>query len=268
MLESDDGLFFRIPRWNGSPRSVRREVRILTFLGRHLSVPIPQPLYVGRLRTPRGWPFWVYRKLPGVPLSDLETLSRPERVRLTRFLMTMFSDLSNLHVPSHERPDIRSGDQRAWANRFRKLRRRYAKVTEGHLPPSLHRAIAEQFQELDATLAASRYRPVVLHGDLWPNHILWDARTSEATGVIDWEDTRRGDPAFDLRALGALGPKLLQELIESRRSRYDRLFERRLAFYRRLLPLHGLLFGIEAGRVSIERSHVRELRESLQLPVP
>lgn len=38
--------------------------------------------------------------------------------------------------------------------------------------------------------------PVVLHGDYWPGNTLW--RDGRLTAVIDWEDTRRGDPLFDV----------------------------------------------------------------------
>ena len=38
--------------------------------------------------------------------------------------------------------------------------------------------------------------PVVLHGDYWPGNILW--RDGHLAAVIDWEDTRWGDPLADL----------------------------------------------------------------------
>ena len=39
-------------------------------------------------------------------------------------------------------------------------------------------------------------QPVVLHGDYWPGNVLW--RDGRLAAVIDWEDTRRGDPLADL----------------------------------------------------------------------
>ena len=39
-------------------------------------------------------------------------------------------------------------------------------------------------------------KPVVLHGDYWPGNTLW--QDGRLTAVIDWEDTRRGDPLFDV----------------------------------------------------------------------
>lgn len=38
--------------------------------------------------------------------------------------------------------------------------------------------------------------PVVLHGDYWPGNTLW--KDGRLTAVIDWEDTRLGDPLFDV----------------------------------------------------------------------
>lgn len=38
--------------------------------------------------------------------------------------------------------------------------------------------------------------PVVLHGDYWPGNTLW--QDGRLTAIIDWEDTRRGDPLFDV----------------------------------------------------------------------
>ena len=37
---------------------------------------------------------------------------------------------------------------------------------------------------------------VVLHGDYWPGNTLW--RDGRLSAVIDWEDTRLGDPLFDV----------------------------------------------------------------------
>ncbi len=37
---------------------------------------------------------------------------------------------------------------------------------------------------------------VVLHGDYWPGNTLW--RDGRLAAIIDWEDTRLGDPLFDL----------------------------------------------------------------------
>jgi aminoglycoside 2''-phosphotransferase len=265
MLEADGGLMFRIPRWRSSAHSLTREVRLLDFLGRYLSVRIPRPFLVGTLDRPQGWPFMVYRKLSGIPLSDLRSLRPLEQERLTKFLTKLFSDLSGSPPGPLERLGIEPGDKSAWSKRFRRLQLRYGRVAASRLSTELHREVTKLFEDLFATLEESHYRPVLLHGDLWPSHIIWNEASHAPVGVIDWEDARFGDPAFDLTAFGALGPTFAKNLVASRRTARDRTFERRLLYYRRILPLQGLVFGLETGRATIVRSHLRELRTSLLL---
>lgn len=38
--------------------------------------------------------------------------------------------------------------------------------------------------------------PVLVHGDLWPNNVIW--RDEQVVGLIDWEDAAVGDPERDL----------------------------------------------------------------------
>lgn len=53
---------------------------------------------------------------------------------------------------------------------------------------------------------------VLLHGDYWPGNVLW--RDGRLSAVIDWEDTRRGDPLFDVsnarfEILMLFGPEIM-----------------------------------------------------------
>jgi aminoglycoside 2''-phosphotransferase len=264
MLEADGRLMFRFPRWASAARSMGREVRLLDLLGRYLSAPIPHPLLMGTLDQPRGWPFMVYRKIPGTPIASLSSMSRQERWRLTQFLVKLFSDLSGCPTRPLRRLGVQPGDKSSWSRRFRRLQGRYQRVAASHVPPELHRRLTGLFGDFYNTLSASNYRQVLLHGDLWPSHILWNRTSHKPVGVIDWEDARFGDPAFDLTGLQGLGAEFTKDLISKRRSARDASFEQRLFFYRRILPLHGLLFGLETGRVALAHTHLRGLRISLQ----
>jgi aminoglycoside 2''-phosphotransferase len=263
MLEADGRWMFRIPRWPNSARHMGFEVRLLEYLRQHLSIPVPNPVLVGALERPAGWPFVVYRKLPGSPLGDLAALHLSDRTRLSAFLHKLFTQLAGLPSGPLRRIGARPGNTAAWSARFAALRRRFDKTGAGHLSPELRREILRQFEEFDSLLSRSRYRPVLLHGDLWPSHILWNRTSHRPMGVIDWEDSRFGDPAFDLMALGGLGRNCMADLVATRKGAGDSLFDERLRFYRRILPLPGLLFGIETGRRTVERAHLRQLRASL-----
>lgn len=265
MMESDNRIMFRFPRWVDSARSLGREVHLLEFLARHLTIPIPRPFLVGTMDRPRGWPFFAYEKLPGSPLTDVSTLRHGGRRRLTRFLVKLFSELSNCPTTQLRILGLPPGDKSAWADRFKGLERRYRRVAADRMPVTLHGRIVERFGDFFDTLSISRFRPTLIHADLWPSHILWSRTSNSPVGVIDWEDARFGDPAFDLSAFGGIGAEFTRKLVESRQSRRDESFEERLLFYRRILPLQGLLFGIETGRAAIARSHLRELRGTVEL---
>jgi aminoglycoside 2''-phosphotransferase len=256
---------FRFPRWPSAARTLGREVSLLEFLADRLSARIPAPILVGVMEEPRGWPFMAYEKLPGNPLGSLRSLTRSERLHLTAFLIRLFSELADCPKAPLERIGLPSGDRRNWDARFGSLRRRFERSAQGRVPRRTQRQVLEWFKEFHNSLADSHYRPVLLHGDLWPSHILRDPTTHQPNGVIDWEDSRFGDPAYDLCTFGDLGEEHFAKLIEGRRAPSDPGFEKRLGFYRRILPIHGLVFGLESGRPSVFRSNLKQLEAEIRL---
>ena len=264
MLEADGWLMFRFPRWPNAAHSLGKEVRLLDYLGSHLSIRVPNPLRLGTLSQPRGWPFMAYQKLPGTPLTNLTSLSLSERARLTRYLIRLFSQLSALPTAPLRRIGVSSGDRVSWAVRFQRLRRRLEGTAAGPIPAELHRRVAREFDGFSTDLKKSRYRPVLIHHDLWPSHILWDRSARRPVGVIDWEDARFGDPAFDLTEIRGIGSQFTEDLIAARRDPPDPTFEQRLLFYRRIGPLQSVLFGLETGRRTLVRAQLRRLNITMR----
>jgi len=263
MVEVDSSWMVRVPRWRSGARALGDEARLLEYLEDRTGCPIPAPELIGILDRPRGWPFLAYRKLPGTPLRSISALDAVEKRRLAKFLDRLLSAVARCPPARLRHFGLAPGDPGSYGRRFRRLRSRYRRLDAGRLPPSLESAALGTIRETLRTLDASRYRPVLLHGDLWPNHILWDARSGRPSGVIDWEDARLGDPAGDLTALEGLGPQELRRLGEARRASGDRYFWRRLALYRRVLPLWGYLYGVETGNRSLAERHRAELRRTL-----
>jgi aminoglycoside phosphotransferase (APT) family kinase protein len=72
-------------------------------------------------------------------------------------------------------------------------------------------AIRRRFDRIGPDLAR---RPVVLlHGDLQPDHVIVDARTSRVVALLDFADAQPGDPLLDIAVLtlwerGLAGPVL------------------------------------------------------------
>lgn len=263
VLEADREVMFRFPRWREVARSVGYEVRLLEYLRPRLSVRIPEPRRVGVLSQPRGWPFLSYRKIPGVALSEVGALPPPYRRRVRDCIARLLRELASLPRSPMLRLGVPRGDGVHWVSKYHHMLDRYERRGSARLPTGLDRKVIEEFDRGFQSFRDSRFRPVVTHLDLGPYNILWSEETHQATGVIDWEDTRFGDPAFDLAGLTFLGSRLLEPIARARKRPEDRTFYDRLEFYRRVVPLQEMLFAIETRRAVLFRQKVRELRELL-----
>jgi len=260
VLEANGEVMFRIPRRVQVARSVGFEVRVLGFLGDHLTVPVPEPQRLGVLEHPRGWPFFSYPKLPGVPLSEVPSLGAAGRTRLRRFLGRLLSELAGLPTAPLARLGCPPGDRGAWQKRYVGLLERYERSVSARISPQLDRKVRADFDGFLRIVRESMFRPVLTHLDLGPYNILWDPQEQRPSGVLDWEDVRFGDPAFDLTGLKILGAEYLRSLARSRKAPGDATFAGRLDFYRRVVPVHELLHAVEFGKRTLFRAQLRELR--------
>jgi len=247
VLEADGRAIFRFPRRREVAAGLGFEVRALGLLARHLSLPVPRPTRLATLDRAAGWPFIAYPKLPGEPLSSIESLGPKGAHRLESAVETLLRELAAIPPRSLLRFGATRGDPRSWAERFRRLEVRFARHGASLTPPALRRAIADEFERFRSALSGGRYRAVATHRDLGPDHILWDSRAGRPTGVIDWEDLCLGDPAFDLTGLRPVGPTRFDRWVRQRRAPADSTFDERLRFYRRIAPIHGVIHAAETG---------------------
>jgi aminoglycoside phosphotransferase (APT) family kinase protein len=77
------------------------------------------------------------------------------------------------------------------------------------------------------------FEPALIHSDLGPEHLL--VRDGRLAGVIDWGDTRVGDPALDYSWL-LNGPFADWDV--------DADLRRRARFYHRLAPWYEAHYGL------------------------
>jgi aminoglycoside 2''-phosphotransferase len=262
VLEADDRLIFRFPRRRRAAASVSFEVRAIEILSRYLSAPIPFPVRVSRLPRPHGWPFMAYEKVPGKPLSEVRPIDSTGKRRLAGFVGILLSELADLPTRPLHRIGAKPGAARTWENEYRELHERFARVVQHRARPAVRAAVSDEFDRFYSAIRSARYREVATHRDLTLDHILWDASKNRPSGVIDWGDVRLGDPAFDLTALASLGSASLASWTRARRSEADSTFKDRLAFYRRVWPLHGVLYAAETQDLALLRASLARLGSS------
>jgi aminoglycoside phosphotransferase (APT) family kinase protein len=193
----DERWVFRFPRREVAIPGFQRELAALPVLAPRVPLPIPDPVMVGRPAHGFPWPFFGAPYMPGrEPLG----LDEPTRAALARPLGAFLRALHDAPLVDGllEDPMGRAD----MAVRVPKTLDQLAPVEAAgvwHAPESVHRLLAAA-RSLPRPEAVS-----VVHGDLHFRHLLVDDHGA-LSGVIDWGDVCRGDPAIDLTLLWSLIP--------------------------------------------------------------
>ena len=194
----DDRFAFRFPRRQVAIPGVELELGLLPKLAPLLPLPIPDPIFHGRPAEGYPWPFFGSELLPGRETCEAE-LDDEARLEIALQLASFLRALHDLD------PDERLP---ADANFRADMTRRVPMAREqlGELDSlGVWRAApdVERILETAERLPPAEL-PAVVHGDLHFRHVLVQAR--RVTGVIDWGDLCRSDPAIDLQLLWSFLP--------------------------------------------------------------
>ena len=192
----DGEWLFRFPRREIALAGLRREIAVLPLLAPRLPLPIPMPEYVGEPGPDFPWPFWGGRLIPGRELAEAG-LGPEERITAATRLGGFLSVLHDPGLAAEVGADL-PVDPMGRADPGVRVPKARAALTglaeEGLYDPD---------PAIDELLAAAEQvgppvsKPVISHGDLHIRHLLIDEK-SDASGVIDWGDLCRADPASDL----------------------------------------------------------------------
>jgi aminoglycoside phosphotransferase (APT) family kinase protein len=185
----NEDLVFRFPRRSYPVPGLENEIAYLPRLVPLLSLPIPNPAFVGRPSAAFRWPFYGCRFLPGRELADAE-LDEAARVALARPLAEFLQTLHAVELDAELPVDpVQRADMS-----FPRTTERLAELERLGLwtAPPLVDELLETARDLPAPEPTA-----ICHGDLHLRHLLVDERGGPC-GVIDWIDLSRNDPAVDL----------------------------------------------------------------------
>ncbi|MDR5700163.1 phosphotransferase family protein [Agromyces aerolatus] len=217
-----------VVRRSADSQALAREVALLSALADATSVPVPVPLmYDPELG------LFAYRRLPGTPL-----IVRPsaDPCGVERALIDVLGALRSLD-PELLPTDAYSND--AW---HRDATRAFALVAP-HLAGRRARRVREF---LDERPPSDRPEAIAQHNDLGAEHILVDD-VGRVTGVIDWTDAARADPARDLGSIHRdLGPASAFRVAESLGHPLTDDEVRRIRFHARCRWIEDAAFALEA----------------------
>ena len=185
-----DEYAFRFPRRAVAVPLLERELAILPKLAPLVPLPVPRPAFVGTPADGYPWPFFGAELMPGVEagVAELDDDARLQiALELAGFLRALHA--VELDEPLPLDPNGRT-DMPKRAGLAREELRELEQLGLWTAPPELLGFLAE----------AERLPPpeaeAVVHGDLHFRHLL--VQGAAASGVIDWGDVCRADPAVDL----------------------------------------------------------------------
>src|SRR6266511_1753690 len=182
---------FRFPRKEIIVPFLETEIAVLPALAPLLPVPIPVPQHIGVPSDAFPWPFFGARMLPGVELSDGPTVSRE---RLAPQLGRLLRALHGCDVLD----ELRERLPENWTRRADMAARVPLTVEKLAAIDGLWHAPERVHTLLEEALALPPPEPAaVCHGDLHFRHVLVDG--DRVSGLIDWIDLCRGDPALGLK---------------------------------------------------------------------
>jgi aminoglycoside phosphotransferase (APT) family kinase protein len=191
---------FRFPRREIAVPGMRREIVVLPELAPLLPIPVPAPVFLGRPAEGFPWPFFGSKLLPGRELGEA-MLDDPTRVEIGRSLARFLRRLHDAEV-TYELP--------ADGNRRAEMSVRVPKTRE-QLEALEATGLWQRPAPVDQLLEAAEGLPpsdavAVVHGDLHFRQVLV-GHDGSPTGVIDWVDVCRSDPAIDLSMLWSYLPR-------------------------------------------------------------
>ena len=243
---------FRFPRREVVLQGFRLEIEFLPRLAVLLPVPIPVPELIGEPSDAFPWPFFGAGMLPGVELCEVpDTPREPLAVELARFLRTLHGtgvmDAVGGALPENW---TRRADMEV---RVPYVLEKLAQLDGLWHAPEHVRALVEDARSLPSPQARA-----VCHGDLHFRHVLIeDARMS---GVIDWIDLCRGEPALDLQLVWSALPRAARDAFFAE---YGDVDDETL-LRARVVAIHLGLALLEYGRHERLPSLEREARAALE----
>ncbi len=183
-----DELSLRLPSADSCVAQVAKEHRWLPVLARHLPLPIPEPVAMGRPSDGFSRPWSVYRWIEGEPASTAQVANLAGFASgLAGFLDALQAIDPSNGPPAGSHNFFRAGPLATWDEQTRQLIRLTADDIDARAATGVW----------DTAMASTWERaPVWVHGDLAASNIL--VADGALHAIIDFGGVAVGDPAYDL----------------------------------------------------------------------
>ena len=244
ILIINNEMIFRFPKTLREAAKQVTEIALLRSVQRHVTLPIPDPIYQSHTAASIGPTFMGYRLLPGEPLwpKTLDAL-KDEDVQHLADQLAIF--LCQLHAISADSLAVMLPAFQGCA-KWQNLYGRFQDKLFPFMRVDARKRVSEQFEDFLNDERNCSYEPALVHGDFGRSNILYDASTNSISGIIDFSSAGWGDPAVDFAAI--LSPVCYGKTFLERFDAYYPGIEAilsRASFYVETFALQEALYGLE-----------------------
>lgn len=172
-------------RLQNYPRAAEQEWVALSALAR-IEAPTPRPLWLDASGDLFGCPTIVTSRVAGRGLLAPSNLDG--------WVRQLAEALASVHAAPLQATELALLEDQQ--DELRKLLDRDGpppEIAEVPLGPETWQAMRRCWPEV---MSSAPSEPALVHGDFWPGNTLW--LRGRLSGVVDWEQVRRGDPAQDV----------------------------------------------------------------------
>lgn len=243
----------KIPRTDWAALGVEKEMAVTGYLDGHIPVKVPH--YIGSIREnalkAASYEFLgglLFTNQPVDPAADSVKAdhyingenSKSIAHQIGEILSAIHSvDIASLAEPPNryvsETWDEKIGD---WLGRCRKISSMFFTGIEVSKCENFLEPLEDRFSKF-------KFRERFIHGDFGGWNMLFDPVKAKITGLLDWADSRYGDPAKDFTELiYDFGPEFTMEVKKHYKYETDSEIMERAKFYLSLSGFQDLEFGL------------------------
>jgi aminoglycoside phosphotransferase (APT) family kinase protein len=245
---------FRFPRKQVIVPFLETEIAVLPALAPMLPVAIPVPEHIGVPSEAFPWPFFGARILPGVELCEASAMPREG-------LATQLGRLLRQLHGGDVMQALGARLEENWTHRADMAKRVPLSVEKLGVLAGLWPTPVDVRALLDDALDLPAPEPTaVCHGDLHFRHVLVD--DGRVSGLIDWIDLCRGDPALDLQLVWSMLPPEVRAAFFAEYGDVDDATLLRARVVALFLSAALLEYAHHEGLPSVEREAVASLERA------
>jgi aminoglycoside phosphotransferase (APT) family kinase protein len=243
-------IVFRFPRRGVARALMQTETLVLPRIASQLPLPISAPTHIAEPSDDYPYPWAGYPWLPGDTGCRTKHIQpRASAQQIGRFLRTLHS--LKTQAPADD-----------WRGNVRGQVRKLTRTLDSLSPGTM-----DNVDAIRALVSALEHTPmhsgpdVLCHGDLYARHVLFTDGTP--SGVIDWGDVHRGDPATDIAVAVMLFEPTDRDVFGAAYGPIDRHTWQRARFRALFSGIYQVHYATSVGDVALEYAGREAIRRAL-----